>query len=223
MILFELFSNPGLVIVWLSALIIAITAHEFSHGLAAYFLGDDTAELAGRLTLNPLAHLDPIGSLMLLVVGFGWAKPVPINTNALRRGNFGRFLVSVAGIAANLILAIIFTIILKAIILQTGLDATNYLVKFLAFLIYINIALFIFNLFPIAPLDGYRIFESFAPMAFRRIAPFLEQWGFIILIALVFLTNIVGRIIGNVVIASSLLSGINICEILIISGFNVCG
>lgn len=195
MILFQLFSNPGLVIVWLSALIVAITAHEFSHGLAAKFLGDDTAERAGRLTLNPLAHLDLVGSVMLLLVGFGWAKPVPINIASLQKGKLGRFIVSFAGIAANLLLAIIFISALKFIFLPTGLDATNYLIKFLTFLIYINTALFVFNLFPIAPLDGYRIFESFAPIAFRRVAPFLEQWGFLILLAVVFLTDIIGFLI----------------------------
>ncbi|HEY4523409.1 MAG TPA: site-2 protease family protein [Candidatus Paceibacterota bacterium] len=210
MILFQLFSNPGLVIVWLSALIVAITAHEFSHGLAARFLGDDTAERAGRLTLNPLAHLDLLGSVMLLLVGFGWAKPVPINPASLQKGKLGRFLVSFAGIGANLLLAIIFILLLKLVFLGTGFGAENYLIKFLVFLIYINVALFVFNLFPIAPLDGYRIFESFAPIAFRRVAPFLEQWGFLILIAVVFLTDIIGSLIVFVIRIFSVLSGINL-------------
>ena len=214
MILFQLFSNPGLVIVWLTALLIAITVHEFSHGFVANLLGDDTAERAGRLTLNPLAHLDILGSVMLLLVGFGWAKPVPINTANLGRGNTGRFLVAVAGIMANLTLAVLFTLLLKFLLLTTGFGETNYLIKFLAFLIYVNAALFIFNLFPIAPLDGYRVFESFAPVVFRRVAPFLEQWGFVILIALVFLTDIVGWFIFEIIRIFSLLSGIDILGII---------
>ena len=210
MMILQLFSNPGLVFPWLIALLIAITAHEFSHGLSAYFLGDDTAERAGRLTLNPLAHLDVMGSVLLLLVGFGWAKPVPINYAFLKRGKLGKFLVSAAGIAANLLLAVIFVLALKIILITTGLGASNYLIKFLAFLIYINLALFVFNLFPIAPLDGYRIFESFAPAAFRSAAPFLERWGFFILIALVFLTDIIGRLIIFAVNVLSALSGVNL-------------
>lgn len=199
---------------WLFALLIAITVHEFSHGFVAYMLGDTTAERAGRLSLNPLAHLDPVGSLMLLLVGFGWAKPVPINYVFLQKGKLGRFFVSVAGIASNLLLAIIFIIILKVIILTTNLDAANYLIKFLAFLVYINTALFVFNLFPIAPLDGYRIFESFAPMAFRHVAPFLEQYGFLILIALVFLTDTTGLLIGSAVRVLSLSFHVNIFSLM---------
>jgi Zn-dependent protease len=147
---------------------------------------------------------------MLLLVGFGWAKPVPINYNFLEKGKLGRFFVSVAGLASNLLLAIIFITILKVIFLTTNLNAANYLVKFLAFLVYINTALFAFNLFPIAPLDGYRIFESFAPRAFRSVAPLLEQWGFIILIVLVFLTDIIRLIVGFAVGVLSMAFGINI-------------
>ena len=195
MLLFQLFSsNPLLIIPWLVALIIAITVHEFSHGYAAYKLGDHTAASMGRLTLNPIAHLDMVGSLMLLLVGFGWAKPVPINIFKVGKGDLGKFLVSVAGIASNILIAI-FSVIALKILLSFGISEFNFLVKFLAFLVYIDLALFAFNLLPIAPLDGYRMFESFAPRAFERFAPFMEQWGFFILIALVFLTNIVGILI----------------------------
>ncbi len=199
MLLFKLFSdNPALIIPWLFALLIAITIHEVSHGYTAYKLGDDTAESMGRLTLNPLAHLDLLGSLMLVLVGFGWAKPVPINLLKVRKGNMGKFLVSVAGIVSNILMAV-FAILAIKIILMTGVGEMNFLIKFLAFLIYINLALFIFNLLPIAPLDGYRMFESFAPKAFARFAPFMEQWGFFILIALVFLTNVIGILIYSFV------------------------
>ncbi len=197
MLIYQLFSTqPGLIIPWLTALIIGITMHEFSHGFAAYRLGDETALRAGRLTLNPLAHLDPLGAIMLFLVGFGWARPVPINTANLRRGNIGRAIVSVAGIFTNLLIAIISLIFLSILLYGNILPAANYAIRFLAFLAYINISLFVFNLIPIAPLDGYRIFESFAPAAFRSVAPVLEQWGFLILLALVFFTNIIGALIS---------------------------
>lgn len=211
MLLFQLFAgNPLLIIPWIAALLIAITAHEFSHGLVAYLLGDTTAKDAGRLTLNPLAHLDVAGSILFILVGFGWAKPVPINPHRIQKGNLGQFFVSVAGISFNLIMAFIAIIGLKISLEVIGLDDLNFLVKFLAFLSYINIALFVFNLLPIAPLDGYHMFESIAPRTFRVYAPFLERWGFFILIALVFLTNIVGALISLSVNLFSLLSGLNI-------------
>jgi len=195
MLLFQLFqNNPALVIPWLFALLIAITIHEFSHGYVAYKLGDDTAHSMGRLSLNPLVHLDVMGSLMLLLVGFGWAKPVPINIFKVGKGDLGKFLVSVAGIASNILMAV-FAIFFLKLALFFGVGELNFLMKFLAFLVYINLALFVFNLLPIAPLDGYRMFEAFAPKAFERFAPFMEQWGFFILIALVFLTNVVGILI----------------------------
>lgn len=198
MLLFHLFQNdPMLMVPWVLALLIGITVHEVAHGYAAFRLGDDTAEKLGRLTLNPLAHLDVLGSLMLVLVGFGWAKPVPIDPARIGKGKLGQVLVSCAGIFANIALAVICAFLLKTLLgAGSGFDEFNYLVKFLAFLIFINLALFIFNLIPIAPLDGYRIFESMAPRVFTRFAPFMEQWGFFILLALVFLTDIVGYLIG---------------------------
>ncbi len=206
MLLFQLFANDSaLIIPWFAALLIAITVHEFSHGFAAYQLGDDTAYQAGRLSLNPLAHLDVLGSVMLLLVGFGWAKPVPIDVRRVKKGRLGVFLVSCAGIFVNMALAVACALALKVFFALTGIDALNYLVKFLAFLIYINLSLFVFNLIPIAPLDGYRMFESIAPRAFSRFAPFMEQWGFFILLALVFMTNIVGHLISFFIFLFSLL------------------
>jgi len=205
MLLFQLFqNNPALIIPWLFALLIAITIHEFSHGYVAYRLGDDTASSMGRLSLNPIAHLDLMGSILLVLVGFGWAKPVPINPAKIGKGDWGKFLVSVAGIASNIIMAIVAIFALK-FLLTFGIGELNLLVKFLAFLIYINLALFVFNLLPIAPLDGYRMFEAFAPKVFDRVAPFMEQWGFFILIALVFLTNIIGILISTTIGVFSLI------------------
>lgn len=211
MLLFQLFgNNPLLIVPWLAALLIAITVHEFSHGFAAYLLGDTTAKQEGRLTLNPTAHLDLMGSLLLVLVGFGWAKPVPINPARVSKGNLGQFLVAFAGVSANITIAILCATILKLLIIFGGLDQLNFLVKFLAFLIYIDLALFVFNLLPIAPLDGYRVFESIAPKAFRAYAPFLERWGFFILLFLVFFTGIIGSLISIFINLFSLIFGFNI-------------
>lgn len=194
---FGLFQNdPLLIIPWCAALLIAITVHEFSHGFVAYQLGDDTAQKMGRLSLNPLAHLDVVGSLLLILVGFGWAKPVPIDPSRIGKGQLGRFLVSFAGIFANITLAVVCAAVLKMLWLFAGLDALNYLTQFLVFLIYINIALFAFNLIPIAPLDGYRIFETVAPRVFFRWAPFMERYGFFILLFVVFFTPVIGVLIN---------------------------
>lgn len=214
MLLFQLFQNElGLIIPWLVALLFAFSVHEFSHGFAARKLGDNTAELAGRLTLNPIAHIDPVGFLLLLLVGFGWARPVPINPRLIRLGDLGKFIVSFAGIFANLTIAFAAMGILTFLLGGDFYPPTNYLIKFLVFLVYINTALFVFNLLPIAPLDGYRVLESFAPLVFKRVAPFLEQWGFILLIALVFLTNFVGFLISSALQILSLIFGINIFQL----------
>jgi Zn-dependent protease len=214
MLLFQIFGdNPILIVPWLLALLIAITVHEFSHGYAAYQLGDDTASSMGRLTLNPIAHLDVFGSLMLLLVGFGWAKPVPVDLSKVSKGEFGKFLVSFAGIFANIIIAILCILGLKLLFSFGFVAEANLLIKFLAFLVYINLALFIFNLLPIAPLDGYRIFETFAPKAFMRFAPFMEQWGFFILIAVVFFTNIIGYLIAFFIYIFSVLFNLPIFQL----------
>jgi len=205
MLLFQLFERaPGLIIPWLTALVAALTIHEFAHALAAYRLGDSTAERAGRLSLNPLVHLDPMGSLMLLLVGFGWARPVPVNPSLIGKGRFGQFMVSFAGIFANISFALFCLAWLTLIFNFESFSADNYLIKFLAFLVYINISLFIFNLIPLAPLDGFGILKSFAPELFFRVAPFLERWGFFILLGLVFFTNAIGFLI---VVAVQVISG----------------
>lgn len=210
MILFSLFSNnPILIIPWLAALLISITIHEFAHGFAAYKLGDDTAYLSGRLTLNPIDHLDPFGALMLLLVGFGWAKPVPINIYKVRKGRLGMIIVSFAGVLANLILAFFILLILKFFVLNY-FAFNNLMVNFFGFLVYINLALFAFNLLPIPPLDGYHIVEYFFPKVFAKSAPFIERWGSILLLVIVFGTNIIGFLINFVVIFVSIIFKIDI-------------
>ncbi|MFH1661618.1 MAG: site-2 protease family protein [Candidatus Falkowbacteria bacterium] len=210
MLLLKIFEiDPVLIIPWFCALLFAITIHEFSHGFTAYKLGDDTAANMGRLSLNPLVHLDLFGLLMLVFVGFGWAKPVPINIYNIRKGNFGKFMVSFAGVLANLIMAVVCVLALKILVIN-GFSVSNFLIKFLAFLVYINLALFVFNLIPVHPLDGYHILELFVPKIFFKIFPFLESWGFFIIIALVFLTNIIGYLIGIIIYIFSVLFNLNI-------------
>lgn len=211
MLLFQLFeNNPILILPWIVALLIAITFHEFAHGFAAHKLGDQTAANAGRLTLNPLKHLDPVGTLLLFLVGFGWAKPVPINPFAIRKGQLGQATVSFAGIASNLFLAIIGIVGLYVMLFGFGVELDNIGVRFLAFLVFINLALFIFNLIPVPPLDGYRILESSAPRFFAQIAPFIERWGFFIILFLVFFTDITGFLISHFISFASTISGLPI-------------
>lgn len=180
----------------------AITVHEFSHGYSAYLLGDDTAKRAGRLTLNPLAHIDPMGILFLVVTKlFGWAKPVPVNFGRLHKNRkYGPAIVSFAGPLSNLVLAVISAgalHMLAGIEFQENSTALKIAVpayKMIMLSVQINVALFIFNLLPLPPLDGGRIVQSLLPynqaVAFSKI----ERYGFIILIVL-FLTRTIDAII----------------------------
>ncbi|OGN87338.1 MAG: hypothetical protein A2X23_05720 [Chloroflexi bacterium GWC2_73_18] len=140
-------------------LLVGFPVHEFSHALAAYRLGDSTARFLGRLTLNPLAHLDPFGALALLLTGMvGWAKPTPVNPVNLSGGRRGEALVAAAGPLSNLVLAMLFAIPFRAIV-ALGLrnDVPIELLRILDFCVLINLALMLFNLVPIPPLDGYRV------------------------------------------------------------------
>lgn len=167
-------------------LLIAFTIHELAHAYSAYALGDHTAAAMGRLTVNPLAHLDPIGTLALVFMGFGWAKPVPVNVNRLKYGRFGNVLVSLAGPLSNFLLAAVG--VLFYILIQIGVSsaATGYfatLSDFLAVFIQINVVLFLFNLLPIPPLDGYRIVESYMPISARQK---VEKYYFYVFLVLLF-------------------------------------
>ena len=140
-------------------LLFALCFHEFSHAYMAYRLGDNTAARMGRLTLNPMAHLDPIGSLMILFVGFGWAKPVPINPVNFSNPRVDMIKVAFAGPASNLILAFLGGMIIRFINI-TGIMLDGVFVQIIYFFMYINIALAVFNMLPVAPLDGSQIFGN---------------------------------------------------------------
>lgn len=152
MLLSLLFSEPLLFVAVILAIIIALTVHEYSHAGVGYLLGDETAEHMGRLSLNPLAHLDPVGFLMLLVAGFGYAKPVPYNPMNLRDKRWGPVLIGIAGPISNVCMAFLFGFALK--FFSTSLSSSNLLIQFLYFASLININLAVFNLLPIPPLDG---------------------------------------------------------------------
>ena len=175
----------------LPAIVLGLTFHELAHGWTAYKLGDNTALNAGRLTVNPVAHVDPIGLILLFVAGFGWAKPVPVNPNNFH-GDAGKamMLVSVAGPAANMVISII-----AAVLLGLAHWQIPYMNEILYLIIRINVVLAIFNLLPIPPLDGSKILAGIIPHKQEWLQN-LETYGTILLLVLMFFTNIIGSILN---------------------------
>lgn len=174
------------------AFFLALSAHEFSHALAAYYLGDTTAASQGRLTLNPLAHIDLFGTVLLPLflifsgtgIVFGWAKPVPVNYYQLRDLRWGPALVSLAGPGANLIFGVISIVLFNLVQNYTSLGGNNLLVNFLFSLITVNFVLMLFNLIPLPPLDGSKVLFAILPDRFDDFKLALEKYGVIILFAL---------------------------------------
>ena len=198
--------DPSTFISHIFILLIAFPIHEFAHAWAADYFGDNTPRMNGRLTLNPLAHLDPIGSLLLLVAGFGWAKPVPINPYALQRRSPSAVMwVSLAGPFSNFVMAVLAAIpfrlgIVSILNAQYALSTLNRhflptIPQFLWEFIYINLLLMLFNLIPIAPLDGEKIIEYFFPPSWVRVLDTIRPYGPFILLAVVFL-GVLGWIIS---------------------------
>lgn len=205
-----------------AAFLISLSVHEFCHALVSHWLGDSTARRLGRLTLNPLVHMDMIGTVVLPLIGlfsgwpvFGWAKPVPTNPYNLKYHKWGMSIVALAGPISNLLGATLSLIFLKVVMDILGLPANNFLVIFLKLLVMVNIVLGLFNMLPIPPLDGSRLLETLldAPK-YRHILVFLERQGTMILFMLIiadsFLPSpLIGRMFNAAVDAFFGLAGIS--------------
>jgi len=180
-----LFENPVLFLIIATAIIFALAIHEFFHAWMAYYLGDNTAKDQGRLTINPLVHLDLFGTILLFIVGIGWGKPVPFNPYNLRNQKWGPALVALAGPASNFGMAVIVGLILRFVEIPNP-----YLVFFLSFFVWINLILGVFNLMPVPPLDGSHIFFTLFP-SLENIKASI-QGSFLFLIAVIFFMIYIG-------------------------------
>ncbi len=186
------------IIILVPVFLFALTAHEFSHGYVASLCGDPTAKMQGRLTFNPISHLDPMGALALFLIGFGWAKPVPIDPRNFRNYKRDMILVALAGPASNLLVMLISFIILM-FLPSLGPFIPGFMFQplnlMLQWSIYINSLLAIFNMIPIPPLDGSKVLMCLLPAKQARVIESLERYGFIIILGLAF-TGILGKFIN---------------------------
>ena len=181
-----LFKQPLIFFVLVAVFVMVLSVHEYAHALVGYWLGDNTAKRMGRLTLNPLAHIDPLGFVALLTVGFGWGKPVPFNPYNLKYPRWGPTLVALAGPGSNLILGLICALLFR--FLFPSLGEQNLLTVFLLYAAYLNFALMLFNLIPIPPLDGSKVLLSaLADPRYQAARFFLETKGSMLLIGLIVL------------------------------------
>lgn len=186
--------------------LLAVTLHEVAHGYVADRFGDPTARLLGRLTLNPLKHLDPIGTLALIIFKFGWARPVPVNYRNLRHPKGDMLWVALAGPVTNLCLAAFSALLMRGLIVMQGSPNFRELVHILeplslmaAFSLYINVILGVFNLIPIPPLDGGRILSAILPDRYSDFFNRLEYFGFIIILFVIFYTPVWPMVLQPVV------------------------
>ncbi|MAQ43374.1 MAG: site-2 protease family protein [Candidatus Marinimicrobia bacterium] len=191
-----LYSDPSAFIILSTCLIFSLCFHEFSHSITAYYLGDDTSYRMGRANLNPLNHLDPIGTLMILFIGFGWAKPVPVNHYNLENPKSDMMKIAFAGPASNLLIAFLVLLIAQLF------DLYDYS-KIIVPLYWINVALAVFNMLPITPLDGSQIFNPIISKYNRNAAVFLSKNGPNVLLAIIFIS-----IITNIPILSYIITPI---------------
>ncbi len=177
----------------LPGLFVAIIFHELAHGFMAYLLGDNTAKSAGRLTLNPIKHIDPVGFLSMLIFKFGWAKPVPIDPRNFKNRKIGILLVSLAGPISNFVIALLVALLLKFNIVENSL-----IYELLVITLWYNIMLGVFNLLPFPPLDGSKIMASLLPIKLEFYFYKYERYFYLILIILIF-TNSIDRILGPII------------------------
>lgn len=213
MLLQLLGSDPLVFFILVIALIFSLVLHELGHAVAALWAGDTTARDQGRITLNPLSHLDPIGTLMLLIAGFGWARPVPVWPPNFRHYRVGLFVVSIAGIVINLFIAVLSALTIRLLVtVEPNLitttfqldqrDPLNIALLSLYYLASLNITLAVFNLLPVPPLDGSKIINSLAPVSVQRFLWRLEaNPTYAIVALLVFLTVLrqpIAQLIGAV-------------------------
>ncbi|CAN5664038.1 site-2 protease family protein [soil metagenome] len=180
MFLYFFQDNPSAAVAFLLGLVIGITVHEAAHATSAYLLGDDTAYRDGRVTLNPASHLDVLGSLMLLMAGFGWGRPTPVVPSKLRGGIFGPVAVALAGPVSNLLIVTVCGALYLIPAFQGG-----YLTLIVVMTAFTNALLFVFNLIPIPPLDGSKILFPFLPRALDGFVDFMNQYGPMILFGLI--------------------------------------
>ena len=166
------------ILVQIVGIAVAISVHEFGHAYSAHLLGDDTAKMYGRMTLNPAKHLDIMGLIAMLIVHIGWAKPVPVNPNNFKNYKVGNVIVSLAGVTANIIISIICVIIKKHVNMYAITEITS------AIIIY-NVSFAAFNLLPIPPLDGWGVISSFIPYKYYEIAYKYESMSSIIFLVLI--------------------------------------
>ena len=175
--------SPAAAVALLLGLVVGVVVHEAAHAYSAYLLGDDTAYRAGRVTLNPAAHLDLLGSMMFLMAGFGWGKPTPVVTSKLRGGVLGPVAVAAAGPLSNLLIVAVCAALYQLPPFQSG-----YLEVIVLLAAFGNALLFVFNLIPIPPLDGAKVIFPFLPRSLSGFVDFMNQYGPMILLVLVLLT-----------------------------------
>jgi Zn-dependent protease len=202
---FDIADFVSKLVIYMVVWILSVSAHEAAHAWTSYKFGDDTAYNLGRVTLNPIPHIDPIGTLLLPIIGFlisyssafnfpliAWGKPTPVNPLKWRNKDTANVCVSLAGIVINLLIAVLASVVIKVMISQQIITAENYQVgmisiffNFLYTLVLMNVGLAIFNLLPFPPLDGSKVLQTFLPRSFEPVFALLETYGFLILLVLV--------------------------------------
>jgi Zn-dependent protease len=186
-----LFTNPIAFVAFVVTLAIAFTLHEFSHAAAAVAQGDQTPRAQGRLSLNPIRHIEPVGALFILLAGIGWARPVEFMPSRLRFGRVGAVLVALVGPISNFVLALVAAVLIR-VGAETGWLYTGSWDLFLAVFFQLNVVLGVFNLLPIPPLDGSRLLSLVLPPSQQGILRFLEQYGIFILLAILLIPAVSG-------------------------------